>query len=77
MIVKKKNTSRRMPSYPEGLGLFTYLISSSIELTKAMIERKAVCIAYETVEDEKGRLPLLTPMSKLLEECLFSKGQNF
>ncbi|MEN8190652.1 MAG: alanine dehydrogenase [Thermodesulfobacteriota bacterium] len=46
--------------------IFTYFhFAASEELTRAMIERKAVCIAYETITDEAGTLPLLTPMSEV------------
>ena len=58
--------------------LFTYFhFASSIELTKAMIERKAVCIAYETVSDENNRLPLLTPMSEVAGRMSIQQGAKF
>lgn len=50
----------------EGQILFTYFhFAASEELTREMIERKAVCIAYETIAAEDGSLPLLTPMSEV------------
>lgn len=50
----------------EGQILFTYFhFAASEELTRAMIARRAVCIAYETITDERGSLPLLTPMSEV------------
>ncbi|WP_028580715.1 alanine dehydrogenase [Desulfogranum japonicum] len=50
----------------EGQIVFTYFhFAAAEELTKAMIQRKAVCIAYETITDRDGRLPLLTPMSEV------------
>lgn len=50
----------------KGQILFTYFhFASSQSLTEAMLKSGAICIAYETVEDEKGRLPLLTPMSEV------------
>ncbi|MBE9486888.1 MAG: alanine dehydrogenase [Chloroflexi bacterium] len=46
--------------------LFTYFhFAASEELTRAMIGRKAVCIAYETIANPDGSLPLLTPMSEV------------
>ncbi|MGE5850778.1 MAG: alanine dehydrogenase [Candidatus Methylomirabilota bacterium] len=46
--------------------LFTYLhLAPDLELTKAILRRKIVGIAYETVETEDGRLPLLEPMSEV------------
>ncbi|MBM9613505.1 alanine dehydrogenase [Desulfobulbus rhabdoformis] len=49
-----------------GQVVFTYFhFAASRELTQAMIQRRAVCIAYETITDAHGRLPLLTPMSEV------------
>jgi alanine dehydrogenase len=46
--------------------LFTYLhLAPDLELTKAILRRKIVGIAYETVETSDGRLPLLEPMSEV------------
>jgi alanine dehydrogenase len=46
--------------------LFTYLhLAASAELTQGLCESGAVCVAYETVEDAHGRLPLLAPMSEI------------
>ena len=44
--------------------LFTYLhLAPNPELTRGLCESGATCVAYETVEDSRGRLPLLAPMS--------------
>jgi len=49
-----------------GQTVFTYFhFAASQELTKAMQGTGAVCIAYETITDACGRLPLLTPMSEV------------
>ncbi len=46
--------------------LFTFFhFASSLTLTKAMLKSEASCIAYETIEDIHGALPLLTPMSEV------------
>ncbi len=46
--------------------VFTYFhFAASLELTKAMVDSGATCVAYETIEDRKGGLPLLTPMSEV------------
>jgi alanine dehydrogenase len=46
--------------------IFTYFhFASSQDLTKAMIERKSICLAYETVETKDRQLPLLIPMSEV------------
>src|SRR5262249_33866243 len=48
-----------------GHTIFTYLhLAADAELTHALIDSGATCIAYETVEDARGRLPLLAPMSE-------------
>jgi alanine dehydrogenase len=50
----------------EGLVLFTYLhLAADEELTRTLIASGATCIAYETVETDDGRLPLLAPMSEV------------
>ncbi|MBU1417630.1 MAG: alanine dehydrogenase, partial [Proteobacteria bacterium] len=50
----------------EGQVVFTYFhFAAAEELTRAMLARKAVCIAYETIEGADGSLPLLTPMSEV------------
>jgi alanine dehydrogenase len=50
----------------EGLILFTYLhLAADEDLTRALVASGATCIAYETVETDDGRLPLLAPMSEV------------
>lgn len=58
--------------------LFTYFhFASSKELTRAMMNSKAVCIAYETVEEEDGTLPLLTPMSEVAGRMAIQQGAKY
>ena len=50
----------------DGLVLFTYLhLAADEELTRALLESGAICIAYETVETDDRQLPLLAPMSEV------------
>jgi alanine dehydrogenase len=50
----------------EGQMIFTYLhLASSKELTSALLEKKTIAVAYETMQDRDGRLPLLVPMSEI------------
>ena len=67
MIVKVKEPIE--PEYElvrQGQLLFTYFhFASEKELTEAMIRSKAVCLAYETVQQPDGSLPLLQPMSEV------------
>jgi alanine dehydrogenase len=58
--------------------VFTYFhFASSEALTKAMIKSNAICIAYETVEDEDGSLPLLTPMSEVAGRMAVQQGAKY
>jgi len=50
----------------EGQILFTYLhLAADEQLTRALVASGATCIAYETVESDDGKLPLLAPMSEV------------
>jgi alanine dehydrogenase len=58
--------------------LFTYLhLAPAPELTKALQESGAICVAYETVEDSEGRLPLLAPMSEVAGKIATQAGAFF
>jgi alanine dehydrogenase len=55
--------------------LFTYLhLAADGELTRGLMESGATCIAYETVEDTRGRLPLLAPMSEVAGKIATQAG---
>ena len=55
--------------------LFTYLhLAPAPELTAGLVETGATCIAYETVEDSAGRLPLLAPMSEVAGKIATQAG---
>ncbi len=57
--------------------LFTYFhFASSETLTNAMIASGAICLAYETVEEE-GKLPLLIPMSEVAGRMATQEGAKF
>ncbi len=79
MIVKvKEPIASEYDLIKENQILFTYFhFASSEELTKAMIRKKAICIAYETVEDEDGSLPLLTPMSEVAGRMAIQQGAKY
>lgn len=58
--------------------VFTYFhFACDLELTEAMIESGAVCIAYETVTDREHRLPLLIPMSEVAGRMSVQEGARF
>ena len=55
--------------------LFTYLhLAPDAELTRGLVESRAACVAYETVEDGRGRLPLLAPMSEVAGKIATQAG---
>ena len=66
-VVKvKEPIEQEYPYFREGLVLFTYLHLAPIpDLTNKLLESKVIGIAYETVRDRQGTLPLLTPMSEV------------
>jgi alanine dehydrogenase len=79
MVMKVKEP---LPSeyeyFREGLVLFTYLhLAPEPELTKALIDKKVVGIAYETVQLPNGSLPLLTPMSEVAGRMATQIGATF
>ena len=58
--------------------VLTYLhLAPAPALTKALAETGATCIAYETVEDSHGRLPLLAPMSEVAGKIATQAGAFF
>jgi alanine dehydrogenase len=67
MVVKvKEPIEKEYRHFREGLVLFTYLhLAPLTELTDALLANKVTGIAYETVRDWAGTLPLLTPMSEV------------
>jgi len=79
MIVKVKEPIA--PEYPrmrEGQLLFTYLhLAPDKELTKQLLDRKVTGIAYETITDRKGTLPLLTPMSEVAGRMAIQVGAHY
>ena len=79
MIVKvKESIAEEYPLIQSHHVLFTYFhFASSEALTKAMLKSKAVCIAYETVEDSDGTLPLLTPMSEVAGRMAIQQGAKY
>ncbi|MDZ4839927.1 MAG: alanine dehydrogenase [Bacteroidota bacterium] len=79
MIIKVKEPIKlEYNLIKEGQLLFTYFhFASSEELTHAMIERKAVCLAYETVEKEDRSLPLLVPMSEVAGRMAVQEGAKY
>ncbi len=62
----------------EGQIVFTYLhLAANEPLTRALVDSKAVCIAYETIQKEDRSLPLLTPMSEVAGRMAIQQGAKY
>lgn len=79
MIMKvKEPIAQEYDLIKENQLLFTYFhFASSEELTHAMIGRKAICLAYETVEKADRSLPLLVPMSEVAGRMAVQEGAKY
>lgn len=79
MIIKvKEPIAVEYPLIKPDQLLFTYFHFASYEpLTRAMIDNKAVCLAYETVELPDRSLPLLVPMSEVAGRMAVQEGAKF
>ena len=79
MIVKVKEPIA--PEYPrmkEGLLLFTYLhLAPDPKQTEALLQNKVTGVAYETITDRRGTLPLLTPMSEVAGRMAVQVGAQY
>jgi alanine dehydrogenase len=78
LLKVKEPLPAEYPLLREGLVLFTYLhLAASEELTRALAESGAVCVAYETVETDRHALPLLAPMSEIAGRLAAQAGAYF
>ncbi len=78
IIVKvKEPLSNEVKMIRENQIVFTYLhLAAAKELTQGLIDSKSICIAYETVTDNNGRLPLLAPMSAVAGRMSVQAGAH-
>ena len=78
IIVKvKEPLANEIKMIKEDQIIFTYLhLAAAKELTDGLIKSKGVCIAYETVTDNNGRLPLLAPMSAVAGRMSVQAGAH-
>ena len=76
MIVKvKEPSSEECDLLKEGQILFTYLhLASNKTLTSSLMKAKVIAMAYETVETDDGKLPLLVPMSEVAGRLAIQEG---
>jgi alanine dehydrogenase len=79
LVVKvKEPTKEEYFHFREGLTLFTYLHLAPLnDLTSYLLEKKVTGIAYETVRDRFGALPLLTPMSEVAGRLSVQIGATY
>jgi alanine dehydrogenase len=79
MIMKvKEPLAEEIPLLREGQILYTYLhLAADERLTKALMERKIVGIAYETIQAPDGSLPLLVPMSAVAGRMATQIGASY
>src|SRR5581483_8687072 len=78
MIVKVKEPQpQEIRRLKPGQTLFTYLhLAPDPEQTKGLLASGAICIAYETVTDSRGGLPLLAPMSEVAGRMSIQAGAH-
>lgn len=58
--------------------VFTYFhLAADRKLTESLLTSGATCVAYETLRDEQGRLPLLTPMSEVAGRMSIQEGAKY
>ena len=78
IIVKvKEPMSNEVKMIKENQIVFTYLhLAAAKDLTQGLINSKSICIAYETVTDKNGRLPLLAPMSAVAGRMSVQAGAH-
>lgn len=79
LIVKvKEPLDQEWPLIRPGQALFTYFhFAADRELVDAMVASQATCIAYETLQDQGRRLPLLTPMSEVAGRMSIQEGAKY
>jgi len=79
MIVKvKEPQAEERARMRDGQVMFTYFhFAADRELTDGVIESGSIAIAYETITDRNGRLPLLTPMSEVAGKMSIQEGAKY
>ena len=75
---RSRSPSRRVRLPAPGLLLFTYLHLAAAEpLTHVLLEKRVTAVAYETVQQPGGGLPLLTPMSEVAGRMAVQIGAHY
>ena len=78
-IVKVKEPQKsEYPHFRPGLNLFTYLHLAPLpELTEELVKARVNAVAYETIQESDGSLPLLTPMSEVAGRMAVQIGAQY
>jgi alanine dehydrogenase len=79
MVVKVKEPQpQEIPLIREGQTVFTYFhFAADKELTLGCLNSKCIAVAYETLTDKRGYLPLLTPMSEIAGKLSIQEGAKY
>ena len=79
LIIKvKEPLEAEYPLMRDGQILYTYLhLAANQALTKAMMQSGCIGVAYETIEDQNGGLPLLKPMSEIAGRLSIQEGAKY
>jgi alanine dehydrogenase len=78
LLKVKEPIAEEYPRLREGLTLFTYLhVAADEPLTRALVDSGITAIAYETVETDRGGLPLLAPMSEIAGRLAPQAGAHY
>lgn len=78
MVKVKEPMPEEYDLIKQDLIIFTYFhFAANEDLTKEMIKRGAICIAYETIQESDGSLPLLIPMSEVAGRMAIQEGAKY
>ncbi len=79
LIIKvKEPLADEWPMMRDGQIMFTYFhFAADRELTEGVIKTGSIAVAYETITDDAGRLPLLTPMSEIAGKMSIQEGAKY
>jgi alanine dehydrogenase len=79
MIIKVKEPQpAEVAMMRRGQIVFTYFhLAADRKLTESLMASGSICVAYETLSDENGRLPLLTPMSEVAGRMSIQEGAKY
>ena len=78
MVKVKEPLESEYPLFHEGLILYTYLhLAADKEQTDALLKGKVKAVAYETLQETDGSLPLLAPMSQIAGRLSIQEGAKY